>query len=165
MPGSHRRRQCTISFLAIPRKRRGHREGSRQGAVGTFSACFGAPFLPRPPQVYGELLRRYLSESNAATWLVNTGWTGGAYGVGKRISIAYTRALLRAALSGALEGAEFREEPYFGLSVPLHVPGVPDEILDPARAWSDPQAYGAQARKLVGLFEENFVKFAGARPV
>ncbi|MDR3407765.1 MAG: phosphoenolpyruvate carboxykinase (ATP), partial [Methylovirgula sp.] len=143
----------------------GTEKGLGREPSATFSACFGAPFLPRPPQVYGELLRRYLSESKAATWLVNTGWTGGAYGVGKRISIAHTRALLRAALSGALDGAEFREEPYFGLSVPLHVPGVPDEILDPARAWPDPDAYAAQARRLVGLFEENFAKFAERRSV
>lgn len=143
----------------------GTEKGLGKEPSATFSACFGAPFLPRPPQVYGELLRRYLSESKAATWLVNTGWTGGAYGVGKRISIAHTRALLRAALSGALDAVEFRTEPYFGLSVPLHVPGVPDEILDPARAWPNPEAYAAQAHKLVGLFEENFAKFAGPRPV
>ncbi len=128
--------------------------------------CFGAPFLPRPPQVYGELLRRYLSESKAATWLVNTGWTGGAYGVGQaHFDRAYTGAAAARRSAAHSTARNSARRPYFSLSVPLHVPGVPDEILDPARAWPDPAAYAAQARRLVGLFEDNFVKFAGPRPV
>jgi phosphoenolpyruvate carboxykinase (ATP) len=133
----------------------GTEKGLGKEPSATFSACFGAPFLPRRPQVYGDLLGYYLSESKAATWLVNTGWTGGAYGVGKRISIAHTRALLRAALSGALDKTEFRQEGYFGLSVPQHVPDVPDDLLDPARSWADAEAYATQARKLARLFEKN----------
>jgi phosphoenolpyruvate carboxykinase (ATP) len=139
----------------------GTEKGLGKEPSATFSACFGAPFLPRPPQVYCELLRRYLSESKAVVWLVNTGWIGGPYGIGERISIAHTRALVRAALGGTLEGANFRAEPYFALSVPQHVPGVPDEILHPALAWPNLEAYAAQARKLVALFEENFKNVPG----
>jgi phosphoenolpyruvate carboxykinase (ATP) len=138
----------------------GTEKGLGKEPTATFSACFGAPFLPRRPEVYGELLMRYLSVQKANVWLVNTGWTGGPYGVGSRISIAHTRALLRAALSGALDQGDFRREPYFGLSVPQHVDGVPEEILDPAKAWPDADAYAAQARHLVELFAENFAKFA-----
>ncbi len=127
--------------------------------VATFSACFGAPFMPRPPGVYGRLLMHYLSKQKTNVWLVNTGWTRGPYGIGTRISIAHTRALLRAALTGTLDEAPFREEPYFGLHVPLHVAGVPQDMLDPSRAWPDPQAYAAKARHLVRLFKENFAKF------
>jgi phosphoenolpyruvate carboxykinase (ATP) len=140
----------------------GTEKGLGKEPVATFSACFGAPFMPRPPEVYGRLLMHYLSKQETNVWLVNTGWTGGPYGIGTRISIAHTRALLRAALTGAPYKAPFREEPYFGLRIPLHVAGVPDDLLDPSRAWPDPQAYGAQARHLVRLFEENFAKFAGS---
>ena len=126
----------------------------------TFSTCFGAPFLPRPPQVYGELLLRRLAETGATCWLVNTGWTGGAYGTGARISIAHTRALLDAALDGTLEQGQFRTEPFFGFSVPTRVPGVPDAVLEPHGAWADPQAYAAQAQKLVDAFAANFAGFA-----
>jgi phosphoenolpyruvate carboxykinase (ATP) len=139
----------------------GTEKGLGKEPKATFSACFGAPFLPRAPEVYGRLLMRYLAEQKANVWLVNTGWTGGPYGVGVRISIAHTRALLRAALNGALDKGEFRHDPYFGLSVPRHVDGVPGDVLDPAQAWPDAEAYAAQARHLVKLFEENFAKFAG----
>jgi phosphoenolpyruvate carboxykinase (ATP) len=139
----------------------GTEKGLGKEPKATFSACFGAPFLPRAAQVYGKLLMRYLSKQKANVWLVNTGWTGGPYGVGARIPIADTRALLRAALSGALDDGEFRQEPYFGLSVPRHVDGVPNHVLDPAQAWPDANAYAAQARHLVKLFEENFAQFAG----
>ena len=127
----------------------------------TFSACFGGPFLVWHPTKYAELLAAKMQRHRTHAWLVNTGWTGGPYGVGSRISIAHTRALLRAALSGALDEAAFRIEPYFSLRVPLHVPGVPDDLLDPSRTWPSPEAYAAQARHLVRLFEENFAKFAG----
>jgi phosphoenolpyruvate carboxykinase (ATP) len=125
----------------------------------TFSACFGAPFMPLHPKVYGALLEQRLEASGAAVWLLNTGWTGGAYGVGRRIDIATTRRLLNAALSGTLEGAAMRTDPVFGVSVPLAVEGVDAAVLDPRQAWSDGAAYDAAARNLLGLFERNFAKF------
>jgi len=154
--------QAMVHFLSGYTARvAGTEKGLGKEPSATFSACFGAPFLPRPPEVYGRLLMRHLSERKANVWLVNTGWTGGPYGVGSRISIAHTRALLRTALSGGLDEAAFRVEPYFGLRVPQHVPGVPDDLLDPSRTWPSTEAYAAQARHLVRLFEENFAKFAG----
>ena len=125
----------------------------------TFSTCFGSPFLPRRPEVYGRMLADLIARHGAECWLVNTGWSGGQYGVGKRMSIKHTRALLAAALDGSLANAKFRKEPYFGLSIPEHLPGVPDEVLDPSRTWADKAAYDAQAKKLIGLFVENFKKF------
>ena len=155
--------QAMVHFLSGYTARvAGTEKGLGKEPSATFSACFGAPFLPRPPEVYGRLLMRYLSEQKAQVWLVNTGWTGGPYGVGKRISIAHTRTLLRAALSGGLDQVAFRVEPYFGLHVPLHVPGVPDGLLDPSQTWPSAKAYAAQARHLARLFEENFSRFAGA---
>jgi phosphoenolpyruvate carboxykinase (ATP) len=125
----------------------------------TFSACFGAPFMPRHPSEYGDLLRRLIEAHEPDCWLVNTGWTGGAYGTGRRMPIQWTRTLLNAALDGQLANATFRKDRYFGLSVPTAVPGVPPEILDPAGTWADKAAYEAQARKLIGMFAENFAKF------
>jgi phosphoenolpyruvate carboxykinase (ATP) len=125
----------------------------------TFSTCFGAPFLPRRPEVYGALLRDRIAQSGARCWLVNTGWTGGAHGVGSRMPIKATRALLTAALSGALNEVEFRRDPNFGFEVPVSVPGVDNALLDPRGTWSDPAAYDAQAIKLVGMFVENFKKY------
>lgn len=114
----------------------------------TFSACFGAPFLPMHPQRYAEMLGTKLEQHEAQAWLVNTGWTGGPYGVGHRIPIRYTRAMIRAALKGALEGVPYRTDPIFGLEVPTRVPDVPDDLLNPRDTWSDPNAYDAQARML-----------------
>jgi phosphoenolpyruvate carboxykinase (ATP) len=114
----------------------------------TFSACFGAPFLPMHPQRYAEMLGAKLEQHEAQAWLVNTGWTGGPYGVGHRIPIRYTRAMIRAALKGALEGVPYRTDPIFGLEVPTRVPDVPDDLLNPRDTWSDPNAYDAQARML-----------------
>ncbi|MCL6532001.1 MAG: phosphoenolpyruvate carboxykinase (ATP) [Armatimonadetes bacterium] len=114
----------------------------------TFSACFGAPFLPMHPQRYAEMLGAKLEQHEAQAWLVNTGWTGGPYGVGHRIPIRYTRAMIRAALKGALEGVPCRTDPIFGLEVPTRVPDVPDDLLNPRDTWSDPKAYDAQARML-----------------
>ncbi len=128
-----------------------------------FSACFGSPFLPRHPSEYGALLKDLIARHDVACWLVNTGWTGGAYGVGKRMPIKATRALLSAALDGSLNDAEFRTDPYFGFAVPVAVPGlatVADAgILDPRSTWEDKAAYDRQARKLVGMFVDNFAKF------
>ncbi len=128
----------------------------------TFSTCFGAPFMTRRPEVYGDLLRRKIAATGAACWLVNTGWTGGAHGEGSRMPIKATRTLLRAALDGSLAGAEFRTDPNFGFEVPVAVPGVPDILLTPRKTWADAEAYDAQAAKLVGMFVENFAQYRGA---
>ena len=125
----------------------------------TFSACFGAPFMVHHPSVYAGLLGKKIEEHNVNCWLVNTGWTGGPAGVGSRMKIAYTRAMINAALAGQLDTAEYREDPIFGLMVPTSVPNVPDEVLNPRNTWSDPNAYDDQAYKLAGLFIENFKKF------
>ncbi len=125
----------------------------------TFSTCFGAPFLPRRPEVYGELLQAKIAEHGATCWLVNTGWTGGAYGTGERMPIKATRALLASALDGSLEGCSFRHDPNFGFEVPTTVPGVDTALLDPRATWDDPAAYDAAAAKLVGMFSANFEKY------
>ena len=126
----------------------------------TFSTCFGAPFMPRHPSVYGNLLKERIAKGGVDCWLVNTGWTGGKYGVGKRMPIKETRALLNAALDGSLKNAEFRKDPNFGFEVPVSVPGVDSSILDPRGTWSNPSDYDAMAAKLVDLFVENFAQFA-----
>lgn len=128
--------------------------------TATFSTCFGAAFMPRPPSVYGNLLKKRIAEGGADCWLVNTGWTGGKYGVGKRMPIKETRALLNAALDGSLKNVEFRKDPNFGFEVPVSVPGVDTSILDPRNTWSNPAEYDAMAAKLVDLFVENFAQFA-----
>ena len=129
------------------------------GVVPEFSTCFGAPFLPRPPAEYGALFRKYITEHKVDCWLVNSGWTGGIYGVGRRMPIKATRALLAAALDGSLKNAEFRTDPNFGFEVPVQVPGVDGSILDPRSTWADKPAYDRQAKKLVGMFIDNFGKF------
>jgi phosphoenolpyruvate carboxykinase (ATP) len=136
--------------------------GTERGVVepqATFSACFGAPFMSQHPIVYGRLLAERLKGSGATTYLLNTGWTGGGYGVGKRIDIASTRRLLNAALSGALNDIVMRIDPIFGLAVPCEVPGIDATLLRPRRTWADGAAYDRQADKLLGLFEANFRKF------
>jgi phosphoenolpyruvate carboxykinase (ATP) len=125
----------------------------------TFSTCFGAPFMPRHPSVYGNLLKARIARSGVACWLVNTGWTGGKYGVGRRMPIRATRALLNAALDGSLNDAEFRTDENFGFEVPVAVPGVDGSILNPRDTWADKAAYDATAAKLVKLFNDNFAKF------
>ncbi|KQM65980.1 phosphoenolpyruvate carboxykinase [ATP] [Sphingomonas sp. Leaf17] len=125
----------------------------------TFSTCFGAPFMPRHPSVYGNLLKERIAKGGVDCWLVNTGWTGGKYGVGNRMPIKATRALLNAALDGSLNDATFRTDPNFGFQVPVAVPGVDSAILDPRSTWSDTEAYDATAAKLVDLFVENFAQF------
>jgi phosphoenolpyruvate carboxykinase (ATP) len=138
----------------------GTERGLGREPQATFSTCFGAPFLPRPPEVYGRLLEMLIQRHGATCWLVNTGWTGGSYGTGRRMAIAHTRALLRAALDGSLQNADFVADPFFGLSVPRNVSGIPDDVLDPRRAWADPDAYDRTARALVARFEANFDSFA-----
>ena len=136
--------------------------GTEKGVTepsATFSTCFGAPFMPRHPSEYGNLLRELIAEHDVDCWLVSTGWTGGAYGAGQRMPIKATRGLLNAALDGSLNSAQFREDPNFGFMVPVSVPGVDDSILDPRSTWSDPAAYDAQAAKLVAMFVENFKTF------
>ncbi|MFN3389308.1 MAG: phosphoenolpyruvate carboxykinase [Allosphingosinicella sp.] len=125
----------------------------------TFSTCFGAPFMPRHPSVYGNLLKERIAKGNVSCWLVNTGWTGGKYGTGSRMPIKATRALLNAALDGSLNDAEFRIDENFGFEVPVAVPGVDGSILDPRETWADKDAYDATAAKLVKLFVDNFAKF------
>ena len=128
----------------------------------TFSTCFGAPFLPRRPEVYGALLQRKIARHGSDCWLVNTGWTGGAYGTGSRMPIKSTRALLSAALGGSLARGRFRRDPNFGFDVPVTAEGVPDLLLDPRRTWADKDAYDAQAKKLVDMFADNFQQYVGA---
>ena len=125
----------------------------------TFSTCFGAPFMPRRPEEYGALLRDKMASHGATCWLVNTGWTGGAYGEGKRMPIKATRALLSAALDGTLAEGQFRKDPNFGFEVPVAVDGVDAALLDPRSTWADAGAYDAQAQKLVGMFAANFEKY------
>ena len=125
----------------------------------TFSTCFGAPFMPRNPIEYGNLLKQKISDHEVDCWLVNTGWSGGVYGVGKRISIKNTRTLLNAALSGELVNAEMRKDPNFGFSVPVKVDGINEQILDPKKTWQSESDYDAQAKKLVQMFISNFTKF------
>lgn len=126
----------------------------------TFSTCFGAPFMPRHPSVYGNLLKKRIAEGGVQCWLVNTGWTGGKFGTGHRMPIKATRALLNAALDGSLNNAEFRKDPNFGFEVPVSVPGVDRGILDPRSTWADQEEYDRTAQKLVQLFIDNFSPFA-----
>ena len=136
--------------------------GTERGVTepeATFSTCFGAPFMPRHPSKYGNLLRELIAKHGATCWLVNTGWTGGAYGTGSRMPIRATRALLAAALDGSLNAASFRTDPNFGFEVPLAVSGVDTRILDPRSTWSDVSAYDTQASRLVSMFVDNFGKF------
>jgi phosphoenolpyruvate carboxykinase (ATP) len=130
----------------------------------TFSACFGAPFLPLPPSVYAKMLGERIARHGVQCWLVNTGWTGGPYAVGERMKLSLTRAMIRAALAGDLDRIPTRREPVFCLEVPQHVPGVPDAVLDPRRTWQDPAAYDAQAARLTALFRKNFEQFAERVP-
>jgi len=136
--------------------------GTEKGLVGVqpdFSTCFGAPFLPRPPAEYGNLLRDYIAKHDVDCWLVNSGWTGGIYGVGRRMPIKVTRALVTGALDGSLKNASYRTDPYFGFSVPTSVPGIEPHLLYPMKTWKDKAAFDETARKLVRMFQENFVKF------
>jgi len=136
--------------------------GTERGVTepsATFSACFGAPFLPLHPGVYARMLGERIERHGTKVWLVNTGWTGGPYGTGSRMKLGYTRAMVRAALAGALDGAAFVTDRVFGFEVPTSVPDVPAEVLVPRNTWTDPSAYDAQARKLARMFQENFAQY------
>ena len=137
--------------------------GTEKGLGGepqaTFSTCFGAPFLPRRPEVYGAMLAELVGRYGTDCWLVNTGWCGGGYGVGQRMPIQHTRALLNAVLDGTLAQAQFRQDPVFGLMVPTGVPGIADEVLNPREAWADKATYDRTAHHLASLFERNFATF------
>jgi phosphoenolpyruvate carboxykinase (ATP) len=137
----------------------GTEKGLGSEPSATFSTCFGAPFMPRHPSVYARMLRDKMQASGAACWLVNTGWSGGQYGVGKRMDIKLTRTMLRAALAGDLDAVEKRAHPQFGVLVPTSCPGVPSEVLDPRSTWADPAAYDRTAADLVRRFEQNFKQF------
>ena len=137
--------------------------GTEQGVTepkATFSPCFGAPFMALSPVVYANLLGERLAKHQVRVWLVNTGWTGGAYGVGHRMKIGHTRAMIHAAMAGALDKVSTTTEPFFGLSIPHTCPAVPSEVLDPRSTWADKTAYDALARKLGAMFVENFRPFA-----
>ncbi len=136
--------------------------GTEKGVTepqATFSTCFGAPFMPRHPSEYGNLLRDLIARHHVDCWLVNTGWTGGKYGVGRRMPIRVTRRLLSAALDGSLNKATFRTDPYFGLAVPTSVPGIEPHILDPVKTWASKAEFAETAKKLVEMFRKNFVTF------
>jgi phosphoenolpyruvate carboxykinase (ATP) len=138
----------------------GTEKGLGKEPQATFSACFGAPFLPMHPRVYTEMLGKKLAKHGTQVWLVNTGWTGGAYGVGKRIHLPYTRAMVSAAMNGILDNAALRKDPHFGLLVPEQVPDVPAEVLDPRQTWADKQAYDQTTKDLVERFHGNISQFA-----
>jgi phosphoenolpyruvate carboxykinase (ATP) len=136
--------------------------GTEKGLVGVepeFSTCFGAPFLPRPPSVYGNMLREFIANYDVDCWLVNSGWTAGKYGIGRRMPIKATRTLVTAALDGSLRNAQFRTDPYFGFSVPTSVPGVEPHLLQPMKTWRDKGEFDKTARELVAMFQKNFTKF------
>ena len=134
--------------------------GTERGVTeptATFSQCFGGPFLPLPASVYAKLLGDKIAQHGARVWLVNTGWTGGPYGVGSRMKLSHTRAMVHALLRDQLNDVPTDADPHFGLAIPRHVPGVPDDVLQPRQTWSDPSVYDEQARKLASMFRENFV--------
>ena len=136
--------------------------GTEKGVTepkATFSTCFGAPFLPLPPGRYAEMLGRRIAEHGAQVWLVNTGWTGGAYGVGRRMKISHTRAMIRAVLSGALDNVAYQQDPVFNLDIPTSCPDVPADVLNPRNTWQNAADYDAQAAKLAAMFIENFRAF------
>jgi phosphoenolpyruvate carboxykinase (ATP) len=138
--------------------------GTERGVTepqATFSACFGAVFLVWPPAKYAQMLGEKLRKHGSRVWLLNTGWSGGAYGVGKRMKLSYTRTMVNALLSGALDDAKTVIHPVFGLAMPTEVAGVPNDVLDPRKTWNDGTAYDEQARKLAGMFAENIRKFPG----
>jgi phosphoenolpyruvate carboxykinase (ATP) len=152
--------QAMYHFLSgYTAKVAGTERGVGNDPEATFSTCFGAPFMPRHPSVYGNLLRRLIAEHDVSCWLVNTGWTGGKYGVGHRMPIRVTRGLLNGALSGTLAQVPMRVDPFFGFEVPTAVEGIDPTILDPRETWADKAAYDSQAAALVDMFRANFAKF------
>src|SRR5690606_243894 len=124
-----------------------------------FSACFGAPFMPLHPTKYAEMLSKKMKEAGVKVWLVNTGWTGGPYGVGHRMKLKYTRAMITEALNGNLDNVEFRNHEVFGIAIPVTCPNVPDEVLHARNTWEDKELYDQKAHELADKFRENFKKF------
>jgi phosphoenolpyruvate carboxykinase (ATP) len=154
--------QAEYYFLSgYTAKLAGTEAGMTAEVEATFSACFGAPFWPLPPTRYSSMLSEKIRRHSVRCYMVNTGWSGGPYGEGERIDLPHTREMVRAAISGKLDGVETHPDPVFGLNVPESVPGVPDGILDPRDTWDDAEAYDEQAKKLASLFKENFEKFEG----
>ncbi len=152
--------QAMYHFLSgYTAKLAGTEAGLGSEPVPEFSTCFASPFLPLAPRVYAEMLGRRMREHNVSVWLVNTGWTGGAFGTGRRMSLPHTRAMVNAALAGELAHVEYVTEEAFGLSIPTSCPGVPSELLNPRNAWADKAAYDAQARALAAKFQDNFRRF------
>jgi phosphoenolpyruvate carboxykinase (ATP) len=154
------REQAAYHFISgYTAKLAGTEVGVRE-PTATFSAGFGAPFLPRHPGEYAAMLVDRLERFDVPVWLVNTGWTGGPYGTGERMAIDHTRNMVRAAINGELEGVATVEDPIFRVAVPVSVPGVPEDVLVPRATWADPIAYDAAARKLATMFHENFARYA-----
>ena len=152
--------QALYYFLSgYTSKLAGTEVGLGQEPQATFSMCFGAPFMPLAPGVYADLLGKKIEKHKVNVWLVNTGWTGGPYGIGHRFELPYTRAIISAALRGELEKASMRQDPYFKLWIPESCPGVPSEVLDPKKTWPDPDAYEKQAGDLIKRFTKNFEQF------
>jgi phosphoenolpyruvate carboxykinase (ATP) len=158
------REQAVYHFLSGYTAKLAGTELGVQEPAATFSACFGAPFMPRHPGAYATMLGRRLATTGAQAWLVNTGWTGGPVGVGRRIAIHDTRAMIQAIFDGALDAAEFVSDPVFGLAVPRSCPGVPDGLLDPRSTWSDRGAYDRQAERLAAMFHANFETLVDQAP-
>jgi phosphoenolpyruvate carboxykinase (ATP) len=155
--------QAMYHFLSgYTAKVAGTERGMGKEPQATFSTCFGAPFMTLHPTVYADLLGKKMAQHRANCWLVNTGWMGGAYGVGERVKIAYTRAMLKAALSGQLTGVKFLPDPVFGVEVPVECPGVPSELLQPRNLWKDKALYDSKARELAQRFIDNFAQFGEA---
>jgi phosphoenolpyruvate carboxykinase (ATP) len=154
------REQIGYYFLSGYTAKLAGTEAGQLAPQPTFSACFGAPFMPRPALEYAELLRQRVEACGASVWLVNTGWSGGPYGKGQRMPIDETRRIVRAVLSSELAHETLRQEPYFGLHVPVHVAGVRSEVLDPRAAYGDPARYDEQARALAARFAENYARYA-----
>jgi phosphoenolpyruvate carboxykinase (ATP) len=154
--------QAIYYFLAgYTSKLAGTEVGLGNEPQATFSMCFGSPFMPLSPNIYAQLLGKYIKETNANVWLVNTGWTGGPFGVGKRFNLPYTRSMVKAAMENKLDEVPMRQEPFFGLWIPEQCPDVPSEVLDPQKTWQDKSAYVQKARELIGRFQKNFEKFEG----
>jgi phosphoenolpyruvate carboxykinase (ATP) len=152
--------QAMYHFLAGYTAKVAGTEAGIKEPQATFSPCFGAPFMALPPTVYAKLLGDKIAQHKVDVWLVNTGWSGGAYGQGERIKLAYTRAMVKAVLSGALKDVPTQADPIFGMAVPLSCPGVPGEMLNPRNTWKDKAAYDSKARELAAMFEKNFAENA-----
>ncbi|WP_082233538.1 phosphoenolpyruvate carboxykinase (ATP) [Halobacillus massiliensis] len=156
------REQAMYHFLSGYTSKLAGTERGVTSPQATFSTCFGSPFLPLAPSVYAEMLGEKIDQFDSEVYLVNTGWTGGAYGTGKRMNLAHTRAMVHAALEGELKSADTYTDPVFGLEIPTHCPGVPDEVLVPRKAWKDTNAYDEKAHELASKFHDNFKQFKGA---